>query len=336
MRKLAMCIGLLVVLCVTGCQWATWRERYGGPTVTAGSCDGPGNLYKRVGVGEWTDSLGRRHIQPVYIRVDEAGCSDGSCRVPEGAKGPLGDAGPTGPAGPPSPRVAVTPDGPVRLESLAPPRDANTRYDAAGSTYERKITAVGPPWGTPPAATFEKIAPARQQGERLPSVRTGGLAIGETRAGTFLGGGFEGAADVARSGTGVMFIIGSLAVLGGIVLAIWAGKVWLGVGIAAGGGGLIATAFVLDAYPWLPLVVLLALVGLGVWYVVDARFAERARAALSKTQTALSAVVRGVEAAPDEAQAAVKESIASAATASGDAVEVKRTITDAKAAAGVG
>jgi len=313
--RFACGVGFAVAIwCIlAGCQWARMKEFRQGPQVrTAQTADAVGGRYVRVGMGKWTDASGRVHCQPVYVRTDETG--------PKGNRGPMGDKGPT--------QVTVIPDRKVDLERLG---DANTTYDARGGTYKRETTKVTPIWSGSP--DFKELSPMESKDERLPTFSTRNMDVGETRGGKFTGGGYEGIQGVARSGTGVMFIIGSLAVLGGIVLAIWAGKVWLGLGIAAGGGGLIGTAFLLDAYPWLPLVVLLVLVGLGVWYFLDARFATKAKAALAATSTALQAVVRGVEGAPPEAQTAVKTEIAKAAAS--DAAKVKATISAAKTKAGV-
>jgi len=297
-----------VVLMLPGCQYANMKESRQGPRVDV--TDAAGGLYVRIGMGKWTDGTGRVRCQPVYVRTDETG--------PKGERGPQGQKGAVG-------EVTIIPDRQVDLEKFS---DPNTTYRAKGGSYGREATKVTPIWSAAP--DFKELSPMESKDERLPSLDTRRVSVGETRGGKFTGGGYEGLQDVARSGTGVMFIIGSLAVLGGIVIAIWAGKIWLGVGIAAGGGSLIATAFLLDAYPWLPLVALLVLVGLGVWYVVDQKFAAKAKVALASTQTALSAVVLGVESSPAEAQKLVKASIHNAATATGNADGVKDTITKTK------
>jgi len=301
----------IAVLLIPGCQYANMKESRQGPRVDV--TDAVGGLYVRVGMGRWTDATGRVRVQPVYVRTDETG--------PKGERGPEGQKGAVG-------EVTVIPDRKVDLEKL---RDPNTTYRAKGGAYKRETTKITPPWSASP--DFKDLTPMESEDERLPSLETPRVSVGETRGGKFTGGGYEGFQDVARSGTGVMFIIGSLAVLGGIVVAVWAGKVWLGIGIAAGGGALIATAFLLDAYPWLPLVALLVLVALGVWYVVDQKFAAKAKAALASTQTALSAVVRGVESTPEAEKAKVKEEIAKAAGE--QKTVVVDTIREAKAKAGV-
>ncbi len=106
-------------------------------------------------------------------------------------------------------------------------------------------------------------------------------------------------------------------------------RVMLGLAVSAGGGALIAAGVLFETYPWVVLVAALIAVGVGIWWQVDAKFAGRATAALT-------AIVHGVEAAPADAQSAVKDSIASAATATGQYGTVKDTITKTKAKAGVG
>ena len=159
--------------------------------------------------------------------------------------------------------------------------------------------------------------------ERLPSVHNGpeGFSIGETLGGAFQGGGFHGAAmEVARRGPLLMMLIGALALLAGIAVAIWA-NVKLGLGLAAGGGILIVTGWMFEAHPWLMLLAVLAGLGIAVWYLLDARAASKARAALET-------IVRGVEAAPNPA--ATKAAIAQAAAATGTTRTVEDVVTTTK------
>ena len=100
----------------------------------------------------------------------------------------------------------------------------------------------------------------------------------------------------------------------------------LGLAVAAGGGVLIAAGVLFETYPWVVLVGALIAVGLGIWWIVDARFAGRAR-------TALAAVVRGVENVTGSGD--VKAAIGDAAKEAGKTNVVKDTISQAKRQAGI-
>ncbi len=229
--------------------------------------------------------------------------------------------------------TAVCPgaDGPAPAKDgkveVTPPRPAVT-YEADGGTYRRETTVIAPPWGSDPAKTVSAIKPFQADGIKLPDFRSDGMEV-KGGGGSFSGGGMESITDAVRRGPVLLCMIGGLALLAGIVVAIWAGRVVLGLAVAAGGAVLIAAGVLFEVYPWVLLIALAAVLGIGIWWLVDAKFAGRAKAALT-------AIVRGVEAAPADAQSAVKGSIASAATASGQYGTVKDTITKTKAKAGVG
>jgi len=346
MRKLAMCIGLLVVLCLflSGCQWATWNEAWRGPATRAGCTPQPGTSYAigrmefvPVGEGRWRDDDGRTRTETVYIMRERA------------PHGPHGEKGPAGPAGPTSrPACLIRPvdlerlDGealamspPARRVTVTPAGQASA-FDANSGSYHRDITVVSPPWGSDPAKTVSGVEPFKAKVGRTPPYTSRDFTIGEGGIGSFTGGDMTDWKDTVRRGPILLMILGGLMLAAGIVVAVWAGRVVLGLAVGGAGLALIATGVLFEMYPWVVLIAAAGVLGVGLWWLIDSRGLLRAREAVAAQAGALSAVVRGVEAAPDEAQAAVKESIASAATASGDAVEVKRTITDAKAAAGVG
>ena len=321
-RPITWIVGTALLL-IPACQWAKWNEVRQGPQVK--TADAVGGLYVRIGMGKWTDATGRVHVQPVYVRTDEVG--------PKGERGPTGQKGAVG-------EVTVTLDRPVDLEKL---RDPNATYDAKAGTYKRKIEVVTPIWQSNPASVFKDVQPLKEKGDTLPSWDARRGRLGETEGGGFLGGGFEAATDVAQSGTGVMFVFGSLAVIGGGLLW-WASKNWkLGLAVMGGGLLLIFTAFTLVRYPWLPLVIIVAAVGVGIWFLLDAKAGAKAKSSLAATQTALSAVVAGVENAkvvvlPSDKvttvdTAFVKDAIKAAAGTKKAAV--KATITAAKQQAGV-
>ena len=308
MRRIAWVVLVLLVLTVVGCQWAKFSEAWNGPQAgvskSAPAMDGRFR-YVPVGTGQWVDAAGKEHTGTVYARVG-----------PEGVRGPAGERGPVGPA--------PAKDGKVEID---PARPAVT-YEADGGTYRRETTVIAPPWGSDPAKTVSAIKPFQAKGIKLPDFRSDGMDL-RGGGGSFSGGGMESIRDVVRRGPVLLCVIGGLAVLGGIVLAVWAKRVTLGLAVSGGGGALVAAGVLFEVYPWVLLIALAAALGVGVWWLVDAKFAGKAKAALS-------AIVRGVEAAPQEAQAAVKTSIAGAATATGQSAAVKDTISRAKAKAGVG
>jgi hypothetical protein len=316
----------LAMLAFAGCQWAKFTESHEGPqaAVTKGQAPAAdGCRYVQIGTGRWVDTAGREHVEPVYVRTG-----------PAGVRGETGPTGPVGTASRPIPLEDLADAGkrthsPVAYGEVIVTPTPGTSYDARAGTYKREVTVVAPPWGDAPAKAVTGVQPFKTEGVTLPKFRDDGTSLGEGGGGEFLGGGMESIRDVVRRGPILLCVIGALAVLAGIVLAVWAKRVVLGLAIAGGGGGLIAAGVLFEAYPWVLLIALAVVLGLGVWWVVDAKFAGKAKAALS-------AIVRGVEAAPDDAQAAVKDSIASAATATGQYSAVKDTITQAKNQAGVG
>ena len=199
-------------------------------------------------------------------------------------------------------------------------------YDARAGTYRREVIVVAPPWSDAPAKAVTGVQPFRTEGVTLPKFRDDGTSLGSGGGGEFLGGGMESITDVVRRGPVLLCVIGGLALLAGIVVAIWAGRVTLGLSVAAGGGALIAAGVLFEAYPWVVLIAALVALGLGIWWVMDARFAGRAKAALA-------AVVRGVEKAAGSAD--VKVAIGDAAKEAGKTSVVKDTISQAKRQAGI-
>ena len=199
-------------------------------------------------------------------------------------------------------------------------------YDARAGTYKREVTVVAPPWSDAPAKAVTGVQPFRTEGVTLPKFRDDGTSLGPGGGGEFFGGGMESIQDVVRRGPMLLCVIGGLALLAGIVVAIWAGRVMLGLAVAAGGGVLIAAGVLFETYPWVVLVGALIAVSLGIWWVVDSRFAGRAK-------VALAAVVRGVEKATGSAD--VKIAIGDAAKEAGKTNVVKDTISQAKRQAGI-
>jgi len=207
-------------------------------------------------------------------------------------------------------------DGKVEVTPARP----DVTYKADGGTYRRETTVIAPPWGSDPAKTVSAIKPFQAEGITLPDFRSDGMDV-RGGGGSFSGGGMESIQDVVRRRPVLLCVIGGLALLAGIVVAIWAGRVMLGLAVSAGGGALIAAGVLFEAYPWVVLLAALVAIGLGIWWVVDARFAGRAK-------VALAAVVRGVEKATGSAD--VKAAIGDAAKQAGRTSVVKDTISQAK------
>lgn len=309
---LAVISGLAVLGC-SGC-YATFWEKWTGPRSNTSetkltTCDGPGNVYKRVGTGKWTDEQGVTRQQPVYIRVDETG-----------PKGERGDRGPRGEV-----IVEVTPD--------------RSTFDANAGVYERKVAEPrGPSWwvGSPGKTTVE-IAPFRQDTGSLPAYKSpSGASISKGSKSSVTGGGFSVIEEEIGKSWLVLVVLGGILVAGGVFVGIYTGRWVLSLAIMGAGGAMIVSGL----YPWVFLIALvLFTVGL-VWWFLDAKgllkvkatLADTADALASKT-TALTAIVKGVEKTPAEVQAVVKPAIADAAGS--DAADVKATISAAKAEAGV-
>ena len=137
-------------------------------------------------------------------------------------------------------------------------------------------------------------------------------------------GGFESAIISGVSkGTVILYVLGGLCIVAGIVCAVWLKRVVLGLAVAGGGIGLMAVAVLFETYPWIVLVGAVVLLGGLVWFLYDSWKGGRLSAALK-------AVVTGVEAAPAEAQAPVKASIGQVATSTGVASVVKAEVSKLK------
>jgi len=130
------------------------------------------------------------------------------------------------------------------------------------------------------------------------------------------------AKGLAAKGHMVIIFAGVLCFVGGVVCAIyWSKKT--GIYIAAAGVALILIGVLLERYPWVALLLPAVAAGVVVWWWWRTRDAAR------KDQT-LQTVVAGVEAAPQEAAAAVKAAIASVASGGKISKIVKSTVTAIK------
>jgi len=159
------------------------------------------------------------------------------------------------------------------------------------------------PFGQSPGKTISSQEPTRIDGD---SVTLGGFRS------MMISG--------LSKGTMILYVIGGLAVIAGIVVAVWLKRVVLGLAVAGGGIALMAVATLFETYPWIVPVGGAVLLAGFAWFLYDTWKGGR----LSKT---LKAVVTGVENAPEEAQAVVKAEIKK--TANGDKA-VKAEVTKMK------
>jgi hypothetical protein len=124
-------------------------------------------------------------------------------------------------------------------------------------------------------------------------------------------------------GTFILYLIGGLAIAGGLVVTLWMKNIKLGLSVAAAGAAMMAVAMLMETYPWIILIGALVAVGGVVWFILDARKNGR-------LSTALKAVVQGVQDAPAEAAEQVKASIGEAAKEVGAKTVVKEVVTATK------
>ena len=140
-----------------------------------------------------------------------------------------------------------------------------------------------------------------------------------------------GAAAAQAAGTSagpgrLLYWIGGIVLAVGIGIIILLKNTGLGLQVVAGGGVILGAGVVLDRYPWvlvLALVAGLALGGLALWRAHQGQ----------KAETTVSALVKGVQRAPNAA--AVKASIADVAAVSGTTAVVEDTVKAEKRRAGI-
>jgi hypothetical protein len=211
-------------------------------------------------------------------------------------------------------------------------------FDANSGSYTRKVDVPVWLWNDPSKAV-SGIEAFKGRDSTSPSFSGTAYTVGEGSGGTFAGGSIADWKDTVRRGPIVLCIFGGLMLAAGIVLAIWAKQVLLGIAIALAGLALVVTGVLFEAYPWIAIIALVLMLGVGLWWLWSSKSLVAAKANLTATVdkigTALGAVVQGVQAAPAAAQTAVKTKIADAATATGDPLGVKTTITAVKNGASV-
>jgi len=206
-------------------------------------------------------------------------------------------------------------------------------FDGNSGSYHRKVEVPVWLWNDPSKAV-SGIQAFQGRDSASPSFSSDGYAVGQGQGGRITGGSIAEWKDAVRKGPVVLIIFGGLAILGGIVLAVWAKQVMLGLAIAGAGLVLVVTGIMFESYPWIAIVAFVLILGVGVWWVLSSRSLVTAKtnltATVDKVGTALKTVVQGVGAAPEDAKAAVKVAIGKAASATGDAAGVETTITAVK------
>lgn len=139
------------------------------------------------------------------------------------------------------------------------------------------------------------------------------------------------AVGLASSGPSMIILAGILLTIGGVVASRWIGATgWY---VAGGGVALIAIGLAFATYPWLAIVVPIVGIGLTVYLIFRAR---KNAATVAAKDTALQAVVTGVDSLKTtaaEAYQSVKNTVEAAAGP--DAETVRTEVQAAKAAAGV-
>ena len=205
-------------------------------------------------------------------------------------------------------------------------------FDANAGSYTRTITKPAPLFsGTPDP--FSGVTAFQGRDSASPSF-DGQYSVGQGEGGRFTGGSIAEWKDAVRKGPVVLIIFGGLAILGGIVLAVVAKQFTLGLAVAGAGLVLVTTGILFESYPWIALVAFGLVLAVGVWWVWNNRSLTTAKtdltATVGKLGTALKTVVKGVEAAPADAQAAVKAQIGTVAAGTADPTGIKMTVTALK------
>ena len=126
----------------------------------------------------------------------------------------------------------------------------------------------------------------------------------------------ESQVKAAKQRIVTLWIIGGLMVAAGVVVAVWCAKPGLGISVALGGLALIGVMILAESYAWLLVVLVLVAAGIGVWWILDTRQANKAWAALKgiakRIETAPAHVSEPVKAELKKATGAEKEAITDA------------------------
>ncbi|HUX03258.1 MAG TPA: hypothetical protein VMY35_20030 [Phycisphaerae bacterium] len=219
--------------------------------------------------------------------------------------------------------IAQPLDKPPPLEDLAivpirtPPPVA---FDANAGSYTRSIVEPKTIYDAFSAGkpTFSGVQPFQGRDSVSPSF-DGQYSVGQGEGGRFTGGGVAEWKDVIRRGPTLLIIMGGLMLAAGIIVAVWAGRWVLGLAVAGAGLAMAMTGVLFEMYPWVVLIALAGVLGVGIWWLIDSK-------GLLKTKTALIAVVGAIEANPT-----VKAAVGDAAAALNAESDIRTTIRKAKA-----
>lgn len=145
-------------------------------------------------------------------------------------------------------------------------------------------------------------------------------SVGLTGVGTADGGDttFKGVVAAVKGGSYLLYWFGGILIVAGVLVGAGLKEVKLGVAIAGGGGALIATAVLIEQFPWVFLLIPVAAIGIGAYSYFH----------LKSKNVALGTVATGIEdlATTDPASAEkVKSSIADAAGKDYDKVKAEIT-----------
>jgi len=224
-----------------------------------------------------------------------------SIEMPEPTGVEAGEVGP-GLVIEPSGRVTAPPQARVRVAI----REEEQRR---GGQESRRETATASSAGVTSTGNAPKELSTAPPRTKLPS---GAEAGGEVS-------GFSFWERVQAASMQPLYWMGGAAVLAGAVVLLVLKQAWLGAGLGAAGGALIAVGIVGDRYPWVALLVPLVCMGALVWFLLASKKGR-------DIWTTLKAVVGAVEVA--EGGPSVKEAVARAAGSA--AATVKAVVTAAK------
>lgn len=130
----------------------------------------------------------------------------------------------------------------------------------------------------------------------------------------------------ANSGMAVLYVIGSICMVVGIVVVVLFKQVGLGFGVAGGGLVLVVVARALDKYPWVALLGLFVVLGFAALFLFRL-WRERRQA------STLSTIVEVIERAPYSESEPIKEAVSLVSKANGNDKVVKDEVTRIKRAA---
>jgi len=192
---------------------------------------------------------------------------------------------------------------------------------AAGTTEttERSASASSAPIEAPAADAQNLVfkPPKLELTSAGPIVSGGSVTWSKEATKSLLGGG------------GIIYVLGGIAVIAGVIV-IGVLKQWVIGGWVSGAGVVVLIlAYGLSTYPWLVFVFVGLAVAGAIWFLFHTHATVQQAATLEAHDVTLGTIVKGVEAAPKEAAAAVKDSIEKTST-DADFPTVKRVVSEFK------